>query len=132
MCMRQDAGGAQSLNEQQRSLACRSMDLRDAPQLRGALDSVDAVVHTAGPYLGEQPDVLEVRPVAPFTAGFVSLLGGWDVHCVCYLALRLSGSIVRCNCCQHSYWRSRWSVASCSHHSENACDALYDMPPLQL
>ena len=35
-----------------------SLDFRDKTALRAALDGVAAVVHTAGPYAGESPDVL--------------------------------------------------------------------------
>ena len=57
----QDAGGELALQRQCKRLQTLTLDLEDSVQLQGALQGVTAVVHTAGPYLGKQPDVLKAR-----------------------------------------------------------------------
>lgn len=59
-CM-QDAGGEEALAAQQKSVKGACVNIRDGGALRRAMLGCDAVVHTAGPYLGEQPTVLKAR-----------------------------------------------------------------------
>ena len=56
----QVAGGAQALQAQGKSLHALSLDFEDGAALRRALRGCDAVMHTAGPYKGKTPDVLQV------------------------------------------------------------------------
>ena len=75
--MAQGAGGADALSGQRKTLTAEQLDFRDAAQLRAALRDVDAVVHTAGPYLGDQPDVLAVRADACFGICCMVLAAAW-------------------------------------------------------
>ena len=41
-------------------LHCATLDYTDLTALEAAIDGMDIVMHTAGPYLGRKPDILEV------------------------------------------------------------------------
>lgn len=56
----QEVGGAEELASRGRRLETVQLDWRDTVGLDAALQGVDALLHTAGPYLGEQPDLLQV------------------------------------------------------------------------
>ena len=56
----QEVGGVEVLKGRSRELDVLQLDFKDGVALRRALHGIDAVLHTAGPYLGEQPDVLRV------------------------------------------------------------------------
>jgi len=53
-----ELGGAEALAARGRRLDVVQLDFEDGAALREALRGVDAVLHTAGPYLGKHPDVL--------------------------------------------------------------------------
>lgn len=56
----QGAGGSDKLRERQQQLECISLDYEDADALSAALKGTSVVMHTAGPYLGKHPEILEV------------------------------------------------------------------------
>lgn len=56
----QGAGGEGALQQRGQRLQCASLDYTDAAALQAAIQGVDVVMHTAGPYLGKKPDILEV------------------------------------------------------------------------
>lgn len=57
----QGAGGSEKLSERQQQLDCISLDYEDSDALATALKDTAVVIHTAGPYLGKHPEILEVR-----------------------------------------------------------------------
>ena len=58
----QGAGGEGPLQQRGQSLQGVTLDYTDRSALEAAIQGMDVVVHTAGPYLGKAPDILDVRP----------------------------------------------------------------------
>lgn len=56
----QGAGGEGALQSRGQRLKCTTLDYTDTVALEAAIQGMDVVIHTAGPYLGKQPDILEV------------------------------------------------------------------------
>ena len=70
----QGAGGAEALQQRGQTLQAATLDYTDRSALEAALKGMDVVMHTAGPYLGEKPDILDVRPASTLACHAFCLL----------------------------------------------------------